>query len=77
MADHPIPPGTQTLDPVAAYQLGYDNATTEQRRKARLEVLNILEVMYMDDTNERDSPEARAILAVARQVAEEYRARGV
>lgn len=77
MAEITAPPGVSTMDPADAYQLGWNNAEVDARRFARQEVLSILEAMYMDDSNERDSPTALAILEVTREVAKEYRERGV
>lgn len=77
MAEIPTPAGVNTMDPVDAYQLGYNNGKLECRREARQEALTMLEHKYMDDVNERNSPTALAILEIAREMAEEYRARGV
>lgn len=70
-------PGINHMSAIAAYNRGRQDAQTEARRAAKKEMLDILEVRYMDETIERGSPTAVAILTVAKEVAEEYRARGV
>ena len=70
-------PGIKNMDPVSAYTRGRESAKKEARQEARKEVLDILERRYMDTTVERDSPVAKAILTIAKDLAEEYRERGV
>lgn len=70
-------PGIHKMNPVKAYERGVQTTKLQAQRAARQEVLDILEAKYMNPDIERNSPEARAILEVARGLAEEYRARGV
>lgn len=70
-------PGLHRMNPAAAYNRGKQDGQKEARQLARAEVLSILESKYMDESIERDSPVAKAILTIAKEVAEEYRALGV
>lgn len=53
----------------------YERGVLDGRRVARVEILTILENKYLnpDIRPDRDSPEGRAILQLAREVAEEFK----
>lgn len=70
-------PGLHRMNPVAAYNRGKADAAKEAKAEARTQMLTLLEKKYMDESIERDSPVAKAILTIAKEVAEEYRALGV
>lgn len=70
-------PGLHKMNPVNAYLRGKADAEKQAKADARKEVLDMLEKMYMSPDVERDSPTAKAILTVAKDIAQEYRERGV
>lgn len=70
-------PGINRMEPMAAYNRGRQDAKADARREARQEVLTMLETRYMDESIERGSPVGTALLQLARELAEEYRARGI
>jgi hypothetical protein len=56
-----------------AYELGFKNGKQQSVTELRQEIMEYLHVMYMDDNVERDSVEAKAILAITRKLSEKLK----